>query len=144
MRARQWSGAVFAILALAVWSTLRGKPRVEAFGRTIPDELVRKSATLIVMSLAMVMITTGVLVATEAPEGTPSLGPYLFEATSACATTGYSMGIAPTLGTPGKVALSVAMFVGRVGPLAVLASLLAIGRKKRPSYEYPTEDVVIY
>lgn len=135
---------VFAVLALAVWSTLRGKPRVEAFGRTIPDEVVRKSATLIVMSLAVVMATTGVLVATEAGPDAATLGPYLFEATSAFGTTGLSLGITPTLGTPGKIAITVAMFVGRVGPLAVVAALLAIGRAKRPSYEYPAEDVVIY
>lgn len=136
---------VLAVLALTVWSTLRGKPRVEAFGRTIPDDLVRKSATLIVMSLTTVMLVTGVLVATESHEGrSPSLGPYLFEATSAFGTTGLSMGVTPELGPIGRGAIIVAMFVGRVGPLAVLAALFAIGRARRPSYEYPVEDVVIY
>ncbi len=135
---------VFAVLALAVWSTLRGKPRVEAFGRTIPDEIVRKSATLIVMSLAVVMATTGVLVATETGPEAQTLGPYLFEATSAFGTTGLSLGITPTLEPPGKIAITVAMFVGRVGPLAVVAALLAIGLARRPGYEYPAEEVVIY
>lgn len=135
---------VFAVLALTVWSTLRGKPRVEAFGRTIPDELVRKSATLIVMSLVAVMLVTGVLVATESNGDSPTLGPYLFEATSAFGTTGLSMGITPELGPAGKGAIMVAMFFGRVGPLAVMAALFAIGRARRPSYEYPTEEVVIY
>ncbi len=135
---------VFAVLALTVWSTLRGKPRVEAFGRTIPDELVRKSATLIVMSLAVVMLVTGVLVATEGNGESPTLGPYLFEATSAFGTTGLSMGITSDLGVPGKIAIGVAMFLGRVGPLAVMAALFAIGRARQPNYEYPVEDVVIY
>ncbi len=135
---------VFAVLALAVWSTLRGKPHVEAFGRTIPDSVVRKSATLIVMSLAVVMATTGVLVATESGPEAQTLGPYLFEATSAFGTTGLSLGITTTLAPPGKIAITTAMFVGRVGPLAVVAALLAVGRAKRPSYEYPTEEVVIY
>ena len=96
------------------------------------------------LSLAVVMLVTGVLVATEQSGETPSLGPYLFEATSAFATTGLSMGITPELGVPGKIAICVAMFVGRVGPLAVLAALFTIGRARRPNYEYPVEDVVIY
>jgi trk/ktr system potassium uptake protein len=135
---------VFAILALTVWSTLRGKPRVEAFGRTIPDALVHKSATLIVMSLATVMLATAVLVATETSPANPTIEPFLFEATSAFGTTGLSMGITSELGVPGRIAIIVAMFVGRVGPLAVLAALLAIGAGRRTVYEYPTEEVVIY
>ncbi len=134
---------VFAVLALTVWSTIRGRKHTEIFGRTIHDAIVRKSATLITLSLATLIGVTGVLAGTEV--GTEhSLGELLFEATSAFGTTGLSLGITNEVTTPGKIALMVAMFVGRVGPLAVLAGLLSLASGSRPRYEYPTEDVVIY
>jgi len=135
---------VFAILALTVWATITGKPHVEAFGRTIPDALVRKSATLIVLYLAAVMAVGGVLAATETGEHGQSLDALLFETVSAFGTCGLSLGITPDLSLPGKIAISVAMFVGRVGPLAALAALVAAARVRRPRYHYPTEDVVVY
>lgn len=135
---------VFAILALTVWSTITGRGETRAFGRTIPDALVRKSAALIVVFLALIMAVTGVLAATEGgPEGMP-FEALLFDAVSACATTGYSMGVPGESSPAGKIALSVGMFVGRVGPLAFLGALVTAARARRPRYEYPTESVVIY
>jgi len=135
---------VFAVLALTIWSTLMGRKQTEVFGRTIPDPVVRKSATLITLSLAMVMAVTGVLAATETGDGRHSLDELLFEATSAFGTCGLSIGITAEISDPGKIALMVAMFVGRVGPLAVLAGLLSIARGAKTRYEYPREEVVIY
>lgn len=135
---------VFAVLALTVWSTIRGRDQTTVFGRTIPDALVRKCATLIVLSLLTVMSVTGVLAFTDANLGTQSLGPLLFEATSAFGTTGLSTGITPSLSAPGKIAIMAAMFIGRVGPLAVMAGLVSVARSRRPRYHYPTEEVVVY
>jgi trk system potassium uptake protein TrkH len=135
---------VFAVLVLTVWSTIMGRRQTEVFGRTLHDAIVRKSATLVTLSLAMVMAVTGVLAATETGDGGHTLDELLFEATSAFATCGFSMGITDEVSDAGKVALMVAMFVGRVGPLAVLAGLLSIARGRKPRYAYATEEVVIY
>jgi len=135
---------VFAVLILTVWSTIMGRRQTEVFGRTLHDSIVRKSATLITLSLVTVMVVTGVLAATETVSGRHTLDELLFEATSAFGTTGFSMGITSEVSDPGKVALMVAMFVGRVGPLAVLAGLLSITRRSKTRYAYATEEVVIY
>ncbi|MCA9305122.1 MAG: hypothetical protein KDA16_01205 [Phycisphaerales bacterium] len=135
---------VFAVLVLTVWSTIRGREHTTVFGRTIPDALVRKCATLIVLSLVTVMSVAGVLAFTDANLGTQSLGPLLFEATSAFGTTGLSTGITSSLSFPGKIAIMVAMFVGRVGPLAVMAGLASVARARRARHYYPTEEVVVY
>jgi len=136
---------VFAVLVLTVWSTILGKSETTAFGRTISDTLVRKSATLIVLCLGVILTTTAVFVATESgAQDEAVLGPYLFEATSAFGTTGLSLGITGSLGVPGKVALIVTMFVGRVGILAIAAALLSVTSGHRSTAAYPTEDVVIY
>jgi len=65
----------------------------------------------------------------------------LFEAVSACGTVGLSTGVTPDLGPGGKIAVIAGMFLGRVGPLAALAALLSVARRKRPRYFYPTEPV---
>jgi len=135
---------VFAVLALTVWSTIIGRSETQAFGRTLPDALVRKSATLLVLSLVMVMIVTGVLAVTESGKGRFGLEALLFDATSAVGCVGYSMGVASETGPVARVTLTVAMFVGRVGPLAVMAALVGVTLRRRPRYAYPTEDVVIY
>jgi len=155
---------VVAVLALTVWSTIRGRTVNTGFGRTLPDELVRKSSVIIVLGLATVMAVSAVLAATdpgdpadlaaaravadatgepfERPE--PRLGAIIFEATSAFGTTGLSMGVTGRATDAGKIALMVGMFIGRVGPLAVLASLVAVAARRRVQYAYPTEGVVIY
>ncbi|MEC9374580.1 MAG: potassium transporter TrkG [Planctomycetota bacterium] len=134
-----------AVLALTVWSTIMGRRETQAFGRTIPDELVRKCAMIIVLSLATVMAVAGVLAATETGgPGAHELDELLFEAVSAFGTCGLSMGITSELTPAGHAALIVGMFVGRVGPLATLAALMSIARDSRQRYTYPTESVVIY
>lgn len=134
---------VVAVLALTVWSTLRGRDETIAFGRTIPDPIVRKCAALIVLCLSVVLLTTGVLALSESRHNYP-LGFILFEATSAFGTTGLSLGITDSLSPIGKGAIMFAMFVGRVGVLAVFASLLVLTARNRARYSYPTEGVVVY
>ena len=134
---------VLAVLVLTVWCTLRGREHTTIFGRTIPDEIVRKSATLIVLMLMVQLTITGILAVTEEAKGY-SLAQLLFETTSALGTCGLSLGVTDDLTVGGKLALSVAMFLGRVGPFAVMAALLSVGLRHRTRVEYPSEEVVIY
>lgn len=132
---------VFAILAFTVWSNIRGQSVTTAFGRTIPDALVRKSATIVVLFLLLLLISTGILAVSE-PELT--LTQVLFEATSACSTVGLSTGITDELSPVGRATILVSMFIGRVGVFALLAALISVRAKSRPRIEYATEDVPIY
>jgi trk system potassium uptake protein len=132
---------VFAVLTLTVWSTLLGRSETTAFGRTIPESLIRKSATLIVLGLLIVLAGTGVLVVSD-PQHT--LREHLFEVSSAFGTCGLSLYETGDLSNTGKITLVIAMFVGRVGPLAVLAALIGATAGRSVRIEYPHEDVVIY
>ena len=49
----------------------------------------------------------------------------LFEAVSAFGTVGASTGITPDLSDPARVITTVAMFVGRLGPLTLVLALAA-------------------
>ena len=132
---------VLAILVLTVWSTLRGHSQTTAFGRTIPDTMVRKSATLIVLFLFLLLTGTGILVVTDAEH---NIQEHMFEVSSALGACGLTLGVTDELSVGGKITIGVLMFIGRVGPLAGFAALLGSASKRRVHYEYPSEDVVIY
>lgn len=137
---------VVAVLALTVWGTIRGRAQTTAFGRTLPDDVVRKCAALALACLLVVLASTAGLVLSEENNtaASPSLEVLLFEATSAFGNTGLSMGITDKLSAAGKVNLILTMFVGRVGVFATLAALASVGARRRPRIEYPTERVSIY
>lgn len=128
--------AVFAVLALAVWSTVRGRDEVEVFGRSLPDALVKKAAAVAFALAALVGVVTLTLDLIE----TIPFEALLFEVVSAASTTGLSLGATETIGPAGRCVLAATMFLGRVGLLAFLASLLT-GGGGSGSYRYPRDSV---
>ncbi|MEJ2048123.1 MAG: potassium transporter TrkG, partial [Dehalococcoidia bacterium] len=65
----------------------------------------------------------------------------LFETVSAFGTVGLSTGITPSLSLAGRIIITVTMFVGRLGPLALTLALLQ--HQKPSQYRYPEEMVRI-
>ncbi|MFQ5415017.1 MAG: TrkH family potassium uptake protein [Phycisphaerae bacterium] len=125
------------VLLLSVWGTLRGRGHVEAFGRTIPDVLVRRSAVLLTVMVMLVGAMTLLLTLTErAP-----LLECVFEVVSACGTVGLSTGLTAKLSMAGRVVVMVGMIAGRLGPLTLLIALT--GRTAATRYTYPDEHVTI-
>jgi len=126
-----------ALLILGVYSTLRGRPNVECFGRTVPSAVMRRAAVVVVGMCAAVSLVTLALCYTESA----SLQRILFEAVSACGTVGLSTGLTDELTIAGRIIIMAAMFVGRLGPLTVLVALA--GRVSSARYEYPEEQPII-
>lgn len=128
-----------AILALTIWSTVTGRSTTEAFRRTIPEGLVRRAGVLVMLGFVIVSLTTYCLTITESPR----FADKLFESISACSTVGLSMGLTEHLTTAGRIVIVLAMFAGRVGPLAVFG--LITFRRYEPvmRYQYPSETVLI-
>ena len=58
-----------------------------------------------------------------------------FEATSAFATVGLSTGVTGDLGDPAQLVLVLLMFVGRLGPVALVSALALRERNRR--YRFP-------
>ncbi len=141
---------VFTVLCMAVWSVLRGRDDVTVFGRTIAEQILRKSIAITVLFLTGVLVVTAMLVVTDGRTITPTSGvggtllPILFEVVSAFGTCGLSLGITEDLTMTGRIAIIVAMFVGRVGFLALLASLVSLAVSTRSRASYPTESVTVY
>jgi len=128
--------AAFAVMVLAVLSTVRGRPEVEAFGRAIPDSVVKKAATIVFGMLAVIAGSTLVLDLTERI----AFEPLIFEVISAASTTGLSLGATESLSPTGRVVVSVTMFLGRVGALTLLASVVGLGGRAA-LYRLPRDTV---
>ena len=63
----------------------------------------------------------------------------LFEIVSAFATNGWTAGATPQLNPAARVVVTVAMFVGRFGPLTI--ALFMSERARVQSHRYPVEHV---
>lgn len=127
-----------ALLVLTVIATLRRRDRTEAFARHISEPLIRKAATVAVCFVALATTATLLLCFSE---------PYpfekiAFEAVSAATTTGLTLGITGDLTSFGKAVIIATMFLGRIGPLALLGGLVFRPSPQRP-YRYPHEDVAM-
>lgn len=128
---------VFAVTMLNVWSVIRGRNRVEVFGRRIPAAQVARSLAMIAVGILIILLTTGLLVIFE--QNSDRFLDHLFEATSAFGTAGVSAGITGGLTLPSQMLICLVMFLGRVGPITLLLAMAAEDGGAR--YDYPEERV---
>ncbi len=109
----------FAAVVAALRAELRGR-EPELGGRAIAPDVLRKAIAVLVMMIGIALVITLLLTLTEDQ-------PFLrlaFEAVSALATVGLSTGITGSLTVAGKLIITAAMFLGRVGPFTIA---LAVG-----------------
>lgn len=128
----------FAIATLNVFSTARGKRRIEFLGREISNLSTRRAFATIVLSLVFLGISVSVVASLEKQHG---LLPIAFECFSAFSTVGLSMNLTSQLGDAARIALVVVMFVGRVSALTIIVAFLRQVRTNK--YRYPKEDILI-
>ena len=105
-----------AVLLLCVRAAYRGRESAEAFGRRVPDKSIRNSAAVFML---YILLFVGVGIAICCIDGV-ELMPALFEAASAVATVGLSLGITSQLSTISHLLLILLMFFGRVGGLTLI------------------------
>jgi Trk-type K+ transport system membrane component len=126
-----------AVMFLAIFAEARGDTEVRAFGRRIPEGVMRVAISVLVLGATLVSLATGALLAISGA----TLDRVLFESISAFATVGLSTGLSGELPPIGKYVLSALMFAGRVGTIT-LASALAL-RQRDQLYHYPEERPII-
>ncbi|MED1467822.1 TrkH family potassium uptake protein [Bacillus salipaludis] len=128
----------FTTLIGAVWSQIRGKEDVIFYRQRIVYETIYKAITVAFSGLFLVVVITMLLTITETGKDFLMI---LFEATSAFATVGLSMGLTPELSHVGKGLIIFTMFAGRVGPLTIA---FAVTMRRNPdAFRYPKGKIMI-
>jgi len=131
---------------IVVWKDwLFGSSRKRFFKRKISADTIRKIKAVIGLATIWILLSFAVLLYTESlifaidPAAFQDL---LFEVVSAMGTVGLSAGVTPHLSFIGRIVIILDMFIGRVGPLAVVTALLYAGSAKA-IIGYPEERIMI-
>lgn len=132
-----------AVLVLLVWSVVRGRERISAFGREIAADTARRCLTIVFIGFAMILFSSCLISVLEEGRGFAMID-ILFETTSAFSTTGLSALGTPRLGKASQALLIPLMYLGRVGPLTLAFALISRAEGGRINrVHYPEEKIMI-
>jgi trk system potassium uptake protein TrkH len=136
----------FAVLAAFSWSRLMRYKCVNLFNKTVPEETVSKSISVLVFSLAAILVAVFLILFFDPDHGVRVQGnrqflSFLFETVSAFGTVGLSMGVTPALTQPGKWVIIALMIIGRVG-VPAFTYIIAGGSSTR-GVQYAEENMMI-
>jgi trk system potassium uptake protein TrkH len=127
----------FSVLVLAASAYVRGADEIRIGRRAISRDSVHKAVAILIVSAALVIIGAWLLMVTQGA----TLEHALFEAVSAFATCGFSLGLTGNLNGFGRLVVALLMIWGRLGPLTIVA---AMTRAHRPSpISYPEERILV-
>lgn len=126
-----------AITFLLFKSELAGQSEVTYHHRIIANKVIKQTLTVLIFFFSILIVGYILLLQFEPYHDPIAL---LFEAVSAIATVGVSMDLTPQLSTSGRLVIMALMFIGRVGPLTVLLSLL---QKKEKEIQYAQANITV-
>ena len=124
-----------AVMLLSIVAAVRRGREISAFGRRISTATVDRAAAITTLGMLSLFLIILALLLTQPIPMTAAM----FEAVSALATVGLSIGGTGQLDSVGKLIVVVAMFAGRVGPLSVFALLAA--RETSGSVHHPVAPI---
>ncbi len=127
----------FAVLFATAVAVFRRRPNAHIFGRRIPNDTAHYAATVLILYLSL-FLAGGIFIGCA--ENMPIV-PALFEAASAIATVGVTLGITPDLCAASKVVLIILMFLGRVGGMTIVYA--ALSTKHPYVSEFPQEKIMV-
>jgi trk system potassium uptake protein TrkH len=135
---------------LKLYSILRGREHVSAFGRRLSEFAISRALVLVLSGIIIVSVGAGLLLISES-EAAVNRGfiGVLFEEMSAFGTVGLSTGsytqpqtsLSHDFSAFGKVVVSLTMLAGRVGPLTLGVAFVL--RQRKESFAYPEGRILI-
>ena len=126
-----------AVLFATAVAVFRRRPNAHIFGRRIPNDTAHYAATVLILYLSL-FLAGGIFIGCA--ENMPIV-PALFEAASAIATVGVTLGITPDLCAASNVVLIILMFLGRVGGMTIVYA--ALSTKHPYVSEFPQEKIMV-
>ena len=128
----------FGVVLITFIAMISGRKEPVIFMRRFPLYQIMRAVSIMSAAVGLIFLTTFALTLFEDHDFLS----LLFEAFSAFGTVGLSTGITPELSGPGKAALIVTMFCGRIGPLTLLVAL-TLKKPEAESLQYPEENLMI-
>ena len=133
------------VMIMTVVSYIKNKSDVEIFRHKIDKLIVYRTLVMSVLSMFAVLICFSALYFSM-PEGASESGvgavQCLFDAISAFSTAGLSAGATAITGYAGKSLLIVTMFIGRIGPVSLILSLI-MNSSNRKNIVLPDGNIII-
>lgn len=123
------------VLVIAAFSFIRGHAETRLLGRSIAMATVLRAMTIIVISIGILATATFLLLLVD--DQAPDV--LAFEAMSAFATVGLSIGATANLDDTGRFIIVTLMYLGRIGPLAMA---YAFAKRIPAVIGYPRGDVL--
>ncbi len=129
----------YALSMLNLRRILLARREVEIFDRRIDEVLCNRAFAVLLFSCLWIFAATTLVLFLE--PGLTLLDT-LFETVSAFSTVGLSRGITAELTNPSKLVIILTMFVGRIGVMNFLFSLIVVAPRERP-LRLPRERIII-
>ncbi|MDO5156576.1 MAG: potassium transporter TrkG [Eubacteriales bacterium] len=111
------------MVVVSVIANIKGKKDVAIMNRKITDTIIRRCVAIVSFSF-MILVGLSIALLLVCPADFLDV---LYEMTSAIATVGLTRGLTSELNTAGKLVVSLAMYLGRIGPISLA---LAFNSKK--------------
>ncbi len=127
----------FAVAFLNIFSLSKGKTRIDVARRTIPEASINKAFAVIMLSFLVIGAGSFLLIIFEPDKNFLHLS---FEVFSAYCTVGLSVNLTSSLSDNSRIVLMLVMFLGRVGTLNLLISLMR--QVVILPYTYPKESIM--
>lgn len=128
----------FSLVVLSFINTIKGRSRTDIFHKTVTDASIHKSHLVIFGSMSLIILALLILSWMEPDKNILDLA---FEVVSAFGTVGLSRNVTFNLGDGGKILITILMFIGRIGILTFILSLVAV--EKTPKFGLPKENVIV-
>lgn len=119
------------VLIMTVVSYMRNKNDVELFRHKLDKLTVYRTLVMSVLSMFAVSVCFVALYFSMPEDAEAGAVQCLFDAVSAFSTSGMTAGAAALTGTAGKILLIFTMFIGRIGPVSLVMSLVMNSRERR-------------
>jgi trk system potassium uptake protein TrkH len=128
--------STFAILVLAGGAYIRGADEIRFGNRAISRDSIPKALAILCISVGVIVTGAWLLMLTHET----TFQNALFEAVSAFATCGFSLGLTGELNGFGQLVVALLMIWGHLGSLTIVV----LARPRRPSpVSYPEERIVV-
>lgn len=126
------------VIGLCVFRSLRGKNKTNVFHRHISRDIIVRATTILAINL--MVLFTGIFFLTIVED--KLFIDLSYEAVSALATVGLTLGITTTLSLIGKLIIILLMFVGRIGIMTFIMSFIKENAKD-DILEYAEGHVIV-